>query len=147
METPTGKRTEKSGNSSSGQGGGGQDKQHGSNPFQATSRNKDSAGNNPNQPSAFKGADLKQLKEKLNGVTLTDIVIEAGIQGGPSCLNTNGWPNKACLNWVCMGACKTLDCLNDHPTSVDNTTAVTVYKQLEPGIKRLLETNKRPKRN
>jgi hypothetical protein len=95
----------------------------------------------------FKNAELKQLKEKLNGVTLTDIVIEAGIQGGPSRLNTNGWPDKACLNWVCMGVCKRLDCLNDHPVSVDNATATTVYKQLEPGIKRLLETNKRPKRN
>jgi hypothetical protein len=94
MKTPTGKRTEQSGNSSIGQGGGGQDKRHGSN------RSKPRLGTKTppvtiqtNQ--ARSKAPTSNSSKKLNGVTLTDIAIEAGIQGGPSRLNTNGWPDKA----------------------------------------------------
>jgi hypothetical protein len=152
-DTTTAKRTDKgNGNGSSGHNGSGQsgqDQRHGSNPFKAASNNNNGevAGTNPNQPAAFNTTDLRQLKEKLHGVTLTDIVTEAGIRGGPSRLDTNGWPAKACLNWVCMGACKRPGCVNDHPFFVDGGTATMVYKQIKPGIKCLLETNKRPKQN
>jgi hypothetical protein len=90
-------------------------------------------------------ADLKQLKDKLQGVTLTDIVMEAGIRGGPLRLDTAGFPSNACLNWVCMGSCKRANCQMNHPNLVADAAAIAVYKQIEPGIKQLLERNKRPK--
>jgi hypothetical protein len=33
----------------------------------------------------------------------------------------------------------------NHPISITDVAALAVYKQMEPGIKRLLKTNKRPK--
>jgi hypothetical protein len=59
--------------------------------------------------------------------------MKAGIRGGPSRLDTAGFPSNACLNWVC------------HPNSVADAAAMAVYKQIEMEIKRLLEMNKRPK--
>jgi hypothetical protein len=127
-----------------------QDRRHGSNPFRPTSggdQDKPVAGTNPNQPSALQTADIKKIKETIQQLTLSDIAKEAGIRGGPSTLNTTGWPNNACLNWLCMGACMRRGCRLNHPTSVDDATATAVYKQLEPGVKRLLETKKRPGQN
>jgi hypothetical protein len=81
----------------------------------------------------------------MSNVMLSDIVYEAGLKGGPSQLTTTGW-NNLCLNWACMGKCpKYKKCNLDHPASVDNAVATTVYQQMEPGIKRLLETGKKPK--
>jgi hypothetical protein len=45
-----------------------------------------------------------------------------------------------------MGKCPKYKCEFDHPASIDNAVAAVVYRQMEPGIKRLLETGKRPKR-
>jgi hypothetical protein len=126
-------------------GGGGQDRRHGANPFQKQESTKGTAGDNPNTPTTFMTQDLKKLKEKLEGVTLSDIVMEAGIRGGPSRLDTTGLPNNACLNWICMGSCRRPTCRMTHPTSVPDAAALAIYRQIEPGIKRLLETNKRPK--
>jgi hypothetical protein len=133
-------------NEKSSAGGGGQNRKHGNNPFQPQDGTKAAAGTNLNPPTAFTGSELKKLKEKLQDVlTLTDIVMEAGVRGGPLRLDTAGFPNNACLNWVCMGSCKRANCHMNHPTSVGEEAALAVYKQIEPGIKRLLETNKRPK--
>jgi hypothetical protein len=124
------------------------DKRHGSNPFQSTDNNgKGFKGqHNPNTPAAFNTPELQQLKAKMSDVMLSDIVYEAGLKGGPSQLTTTGWHNNLCLNWACMGKCPKYKCDFDHPTSVDNAVATTVYQQMEPGIKRLLETGKKPKR-
>jgi hypothetical protein len=124
------------------------DKRHGSNPFQAAPNpGKGFKGrHNPNWPPVFNTTAFQQLKDKLSDVTLSDIVYEAGIKGGPSQLTTTGWPSKLCLNWACMGKCPKYKCEFDHPASIDNAVAAVVYRQMEPGIKRLLETGKRPKR-
>jgi hypothetical protein len=124
------------------------EKRHGSNPFQATTNNgKGFKGrHNPNTPAAFNMPELQQLKAKMSNVTLSDIVYEAGLKCGPSQLTTTGWHNNLCLNWACMGKCPKYKCNFDHLASVGNAVAATVYKQMEPGIKRLLETGKKPKR-
>jgi hypothetical protein len=101
---------------------------------------------NPNPPSAFASGDFKKLKDKFNRITLTEIATEAGIHGGPSKLNVTGWPTNACLNWLCMGVCKRPTCRNDHPASVNDASSQAVYKQLEAGVKRLLENGKKSKR-
>lgn len=95
---------------------------------------------NPNPPAAFSNADLTKLKETVRGITLTEIVKEANIQGGPTAIDTTGWPNNTCLNWIIMGTCARQCCTNNHPTSINAAAAVAVYHQLEPGIKRLLES-------
>jgi hypothetical protein len=101
---------------------------------------------NLNKPAAFNTPELQQLKAKMSDVMLSDIVYEAGLKRGPSQLTTTGWHNNLCLNWACMGKCPKYKCNFDHPASVDNAVTTTVYQQMEPGIKRLLETGKKPKR-
>jgi hypothetical protein len=65
----------------------------------------------------------------------------------PPHLDTNGWPAKACLNWVYMGACKQQNWINNHPGSINIATSTTVYNQMELSINCLLETNKNSKCN
>jgi hypothetical protein len=115
-------------------------------PFQVTTNTGKSftGRHNPNVPAAFNTPELQKLKAKMSDVTLSDIVHKAGIKGGPSQLTTTGLPNKLCLNWACMGKCPKSKCDFDHPASVDNAVTATVYQQMEPGIKRLLEMGKNP---
>ena len=103
-------------------------------------------GDTPNTPKAFTtSAPFRQLKTKFNRITLTAIVKEAGVRGGPSALDMAGLPARTCLNWICMGKCNRRPCTNDHPVTVAEGIATTLYAQLEPGIKRILETGKRPR--
>jgi hypothetical protein len=138
--TPTAKKPE-------GTTSAGQNRRYGSDPFRPTDTSTTAKGDNPKPLAAFANSEpLKRLKEKLARVTLSDIVSEAGISGGPSKLETAGLPAHTCLNWICMGTCKWKTCPNLHPAHVDDTIGTALYKQLEPGIKRLLETGKRPRR-
>jgi hypothetical protein len=136
-----------SSNTSTGGGTKGQEKRHGSNPFQAVDSTRPAVGKNPKPPAAFATPELARLRDKMHDVTLSDIVKEAGLRGGPSNLNTSGLPTNCCLNWVCMGVCMRPRCTMSHPEHVDETGALAVYQQIAPGITRLLETGKRPKRN
>ena len=131
------------GNGTGTQRGGGTERRHGGNPFQPGAHPTQQAaiGDNPKTPAAFNGNDLKELKNKISRLTLSQIALEAGIRGGPSRLNITGWPARTCLNWVCMGACRRQGCGNEHPATVDDTTSANVYKQLDPGIRKLLQGN------
>jgi hypothetical protein len=120
-------------------------RRYGGNPFRPDGGNDDNWTKriNHNPPAAFgNAADLTRLKENMRGITLSEIVKEANIRGGPTALDTTGWPNNTCLNWIIMGTCARRRCANNHPTSIDAAAATAVYKQLEPGIKRLLESKK-----
>ena len=127
---------------------GGHDKRYGDDPFRRNEPEEAEArGNNPNTPKVFTTSEpFRQLKTKFNRLTLSDIVKEAGVRGGPFSLDTAGLPARTCLNWICMGKCTRRPCDNDHPVTVDEAIATTLYAQLEPGIKRMLETGKRPRR-
>ena len=120
----------------------------GSDPFRPPGpSNTTGKGSNPKPPGAFANSEpLKRLKEAMARVTLTEIVTEAGVSGGPSKLDTTGLPAGTCLNWVCMGECRYKNCRNGHPAAVDDTSANNLYKQIEPGINRLLERGKRPRK-
>jgi hypothetical protein len=126
---------------------GGHDKRYGDDPFRRNELDEAEAmGNNPT-PKVFTTSEpFRQLKTRMNRLTLSDIVRVAGVRGGPSSLDTAGLPAKTCLNWICMGKCTRRPCYNDHPDTVDEAIATTLYNQLEPGIKRLLD-NKRPRRD
>jgi hypothetical protein len=132
-------------NDHKGNNSGGHERKHGNNPFQPATDGAPPEKVNKQYSSAFATTDFKKLKQKMRRVTLSQITHEAGIRGGPSQLNITGWPPNACLNFLCMGVCRRQSCINDHPTSTDEATAISVYKQLEPGITRLLETGKRSK--
>ena len=69
---------------------GSQDKRYGDDPFRR------------NEPAEAEttSAPFRQLKTKFNRITLTDIVKEAGVRGGPSALDMAGLPTRTCLNWV-----------------------------------------------
>jgi hypothetical protein len=127
--------------------GGDPDKRYGKNPFRPAETGEERV--NPNPPKAFTdNGEFQKLKRKMTALTLTNICREAGLSRGPTDLNISGWPARTCLNYVCMGKCKRgTKCVNDHPDSVDEATARAVYQQLEPGIKRLLESGKRSKGN
>jgi hypothetical protein len=141
-KTPVVAPNPKRNNEQTANNGAGQNKRHGSNPFQAAGDNQGPARVKPNPPNAFKSEDFKKLREKFRQLTLTEIAQEAGIRGGPSKLDVTGWPQDGCLNWLCMGICKRSNCRNNHPASVDDAASQAVYKQLEPGIKHLLENGK-----
>jgi hypothetical protein len=148
--TPANQQRRSDGNSNSNNRngkGGGQEKRHGSNPFQAVDSTKPAVGKNPKPPMAFANLDITKLRNKISDVTLSDIVREAGLKGGPSNLNTGGLPTNCCLNWVCMGGCMRPRCTMTHPESIDETAATAVYQQIAPGVARLLETGKKPLRN
>jgi hypothetical protein len=123
--------------------GSGQDRRHGTNPFRTD--NQRTGGSpfvpNPKIPQAFLCDDMKTLRTKFSRVTLTGIVKEAGLTGRPSKLDIKNWAPTTCLNWVCMGRCRKEQCQNQHPTDVDEATASHVYKQLEPGIKKIIAGN------
>ena len=134
-------------NKGDGTGGkqGGADKRYGNDPFQQGEGNK-AQGKNPKQPSVFANSELlRKVKEKLSGVTLSDIACEAGIRGGPKSIDIPGVASGTCLNWLVMGQCMLLKCKNNHPASLDDTAAMALYSALEPGMKRLIETGKRPR--
>lgn len=40
-----------------------------------------------------------------------------------------------------MGKCRRRKCALKHPTKVEEATARAIYQQLEPGIKRLIESS------
>jgi hypothetical protein len=125
----------------------GQDRRQGVDPFRRSAEAKKASGANPNQPETFKKATpLQQLRERISGITLSDITFEAGFRRGPSSMDTTGFPEGACLNWICMGDCSRPGCLKSHPEQVDEAAAVAVYTQMEPGIKRLLQSGKKPRR-
>jgi hypothetical protein len=121
------------------------DRLHGSNPFHPKDT-EEAPGVNPTPPAVLQTADMKTIKATIAGITLSDIVREAGLKGGPSALKKPGWSADVCLNWTIMGECKRNGCKNQHPTAVDNATAAEIHKQLEPGIQRLLITKKKPSR-
>jgi hypothetical protein len=125
----------------------GQDRRKGGDPFWRSAEEKKAAGANLNQPETFKKVTpLQQLREKISGLTLSDITSEAGFHRGPSSMDTTGLPEGACLNWICMGSCSRPDCRKSHPEQVDEAAAAAIYAQLEPGIKRLLQSGKKPRR-
>jgi hypothetical protein len=89
---------------------------------------------------------LRQLKDKFEGITLSEIAKEeAGVRGGPYEIDVTGLPSKSCLNWVCMDKCNHRSCGFRHPEHVKEATAEAIFKQMEPGVRRILETGKRPK--
>ena len=121
------------------------DKRYGNDPIQQGEGNK-AQGKNPKQPSVFANSELlRKVKEKLSGVTLSDIACEAGIRGGPKSIDIPGIASGTCLNWLVMGQCMLPKCKNNHPASLDDTAATALYSALEPGMKRLIETGKRPR--
>jgi hypothetical protein len=122
------------------------ERRRGGNPFRPNGPGEAAAGVHPNPPRALQTADFKTIKETIPHLLLSDVTLEAGLNGGPSSLNRGTWPNNLCLNWAIMGACQRSGCRFQHPKSLDNTSAATVYQQLEPGIKRLMETKKKPER-
>jgi hypothetical protein len=133
--------------SSGGNKSGQRDKRYGSDPFQQRNNKGDTEGgkgDNPNFPKALANG-LKPIKEKFENIALSEIAKEAGIRGGPSGMDVSGLPARACLNWVCMGKCMRHICGFTHPDQVDEETAEALFKQLEPGVRRILETGKRPK--
>jgi hypothetical protein len=108
--------------------------------------NRTTKGSNQHQPETFKNStQLQQLREKFSSITLSDIAHEAGFRGGPSAVDTTGLPEGICLNWICMGRCVRQNCQKKHPEQVDEAAVVAVLEQLEPGIKRLLDTGKKPR--
>jgi hypothetical protein len=123
------------------------DRRRGTNPFWPAETAEELV--NPSPPKAFAAsAELQKLKKRKPGLTLSQICRAAGLRRGTSELNRSGWPNNVCLNYVCMGKCKRRDrCDFDHPTSVQEAAAVAMYQQLEPGIKRLLESDKKQNDN
>jgi hypothetical protein len=118
----------------------------GSNPFQRNGDEGTGKGTNPNPPRAFaNSAKLKELRNKFKGITLNEISREAGVREGASRLDTTGIPAKSCMTWICMGQCLRPQCNWNHPSTVEDTAAEALYKQIEPGITRILESGKRPK--
>jgi hypothetical protein len=101
----------------------------------------------PKQPSAFTSSELlREVKDKLSGITLSGIACEAGIQGGPKSINIPGIATGTCLNWIVMGQCMLPKCKHNHPSSLDaNMAATALYHALERGMKRLMETGTRPR--
>jgi hypothetical protein len=123
----------------------GADKRYGNDPFQPGEGNK-ALGKNPKQPSAFASSELlKKVKDKLSGVMLSDITCEAGIRGGPKCIDIPGIANGTCLNWIMMGQCMLPKCKHNHPSSLNDTAVNALYNALELGMKRLMEMGKRPR--
>jgi hypothetical protein len=117
----------------------------GSTPFQRTDQdNGTGRGNNPNYPKAFSNSKLKDLRAKFSGITLNEISREAGIREGASGIDTTGLPERTCMTWICMGQCSRPHCVFQHPEHVNEAVAEGIYKQLEPGVKRIMEAGKRP---
>jgi hypothetical protein len=149
---PSNKPTPRQSSNTGGEKSGGQnqkDKRYGADPFQQqnnTGNNDGGRGDNPHFAKAF-ATGLQQIKDRFAGVTLSDIVQESGIRGGPLGLNTTGLPPKSCLNWVCMGHCRHCTCQFQHPDHIEEAIAETIFKQMEPGVRRILEAGKRPKLN
>jgi hypothetical protein len=104
---------------------------------------------NPSPPKAFAASsEFQKLKKKKPWLTLTTLCRAAGLARGTGSLKRNGWPDNVCLNYICMGKCKRRNtCGFEHPTSVEEATAVAMYQQLEPGIKKLLESDTDQKGN
>jgi hypothetical protein len=115
------------------------DRRRGNNPFWPAETAEELV--NPSPPKAFAASgELQKLKKRKPGVTLTLICQAAGLRRGTRDLDRSGLPRKACLNYVCMGKCRRSNkCDFEHPTSVEEAAAVAMYKQLEPGIRKLLE--------
>ena len=67
---------------------------------------------------------------------------EAGIQGGLQRVDVTGLPANACLNYLCYGTCNWAQCKRDHVHDADESALQALFKQLEPGIKRLADKKK-----
>jgi hypothetical protein len=124
----------------------------GANPFvgsTSTAADVSTQGDNPKYPRCFATSDaLKRVRElKGKKLTLTAIAQAAGI-AKPVDLDTAGFPAGSCLNWIVMGNCQRKGCKFVHPQNgVDEVGATRLYKQLEPGLTRLLEKASSPGRD
>jgi hypothetical protein len=133
-QSDTGRRQQDSGGLNSNQD------RRGSTPFQRPDQESGTGrGNNPNYPKAFSNSKLKDLRAKFSGITLNEISREAGIREGASGIDTSGLPEWTCMTWICMGQCCRPHCVFQHPESIEETVADAIYKQLEPGVKRIME--------
>jgi hypothetical protein len=134
-------------NNGGGEKSGQTDKRHRTDPFQQRNNKGDSEGDKGDNPTFQKvfANGLRQLKDKFEGITLSEIAKEAGIRGGPSGIDVTGLPSKSCLNWVCMGKCNRHSCGFHHPEHIEESTTEAIFKQMEPGVRRILETGKRQK--
>jgi hypothetical protein len=122
-------------------------RRYGSDPFQQRNNGKErhrGSKDNPNFSTTLMNG-LRQIREKFHDITLSEIAKEAGIRGGPSGIDVSGLPARSCLNYVCMGKCTRGNCDFNHPDQIDDATAEALLKQLEPGIRRIMDTGKRPR--
>jgi hypothetical protein len=100
-----------------------------------------------NQPAVFATNEtLRDLKTK-RGRVLRDLFIEAGIPGGESGLVLTGLPDNICLRYLLLGQCHSNprnECKRTHPTTgISREHADAVFKQIEHGLKRVADKNKR----
>jgi hypothetical protein len=123
-------------------------KRYGSDPFQQRNNGKErqrGGKENPTWSKTFANS-IRPLREKFHDITLSEIAKEAGIRGGPSGIDVSGLPARPCLNYICMGKCTRGGCNFNHTDQqIEEATAEAIFKQLEPGIRRILDTGKRPK--
>jgi hypothetical protein len=115
-------------------------KRHGADPFVAQSSTRPTE--NPKPPRVFAEFEPLCRLKAAGRVSLKEIASEAGIQGGLQRLDVTGLPQKACLNWLCMGKCNWPKCNREHPQEVSDTAMEQVFKQLEPGIIRVADKKK-----
>jgi hypothetical protein len=128
-------------------GGHGTQDQRSDDPFPHNARDEGtSKGTNPKYPKIFStSTKLQDVRNKFRGITLNEIIREAGVREGTSGLDTTGLVARPCMTWICMGQCHRPACTYNHPDTVSDAAAEALYKQIEGGLTRILESGKRPK--
>ena len=104
--------------------------------------------NNAQWPNIFASNDTLKLLQAKKGRVLSEIFSEAGISGGGDRLDLTGLPDNLCLRWLILGRCnggvRGQECNRSHPTtSIPTKAAEAVFRQIEPGLKRIAEKLKR----
>jgi hypothetical protein len=124
-----------------------QSRQQPQNPFNPSSTTGGNTRTCPNQPAVFANNEtLRDLKNR-RGRVMKELIEKAGIPGGQNGLNLTALPENICLRYLLLGQCHSTpnnDCKRNHPTTeISKEGAETLFKQLEPGLKRMADKNKR----
>ena len=124
-----------------------QPKQQTQNPFKQSNTAGGTTHTYQNQPTVFTNNEILHEFKGKRGRVMRELMEKAGIPGGQNGLNLSALPANICLRYLLLGQCISTppyECKRHHPHNEISKEGVdSLYKQLEPALKRMADRNKR----